>query len=122
MTVKEFYEKHNSDYDGVMGRLLTEARVLKYLRKMEPQNDYGACMDSAAQEDWPTLFRASHSLKGVCLNLGLSELFEKASAVCENVRGVGDNPPVPQQPCGPLLDELTEVYKLTVADINAIEG
>ena len=51
MTVKEFYEKHNSDYDGVLGRLMTEARVIKYLNKIDAQGDFANCV-AAIERLW----------------------------------------------------------------------
>lgn len=116
MTVKEFYEKHNSDYAGVLGRLMTEARVLKYLRKIDEQGDFASCVTAVNTSDWETAFRASHSLKGICLNLGLTSLFTPASEFCENLRGGS-----PKEPVDPLMATLKVEYEATIADINLIE-
>ena len=116
MTVKEFYEKHNSDYDGVFGRLMTEARIVKYLRKIDPQGDFANCKAAIAAGDWETAFRASHSLKGICLNLGLTSLFQPASDLCENFRGGA-----PKEAVEPLLEALQAEYDVTMADIAELE-
>lgn len=116
MTVKEFYEKHNSDYDGVLGRLMTEARIVKYLKKIDAQGDFANCKAAIAAEDWETAFRASHSLKGVCLNLGLTSLFQPASDLCENFRGGA-----PKSAIEPLVEALQLEYDATMADIEVIE-
>lgn len=116
MTVKEFYEKHNSDYEGVFGRLMTEARIIKYLRKIDEQGDFVSCMAAVSAGDWETAFRASHSLKGICLNLGLTSLFTPASEFCENLRGGS-----PKEPVDPMLEALKTEYEATISDINLIE-
>ena len=115
MTVKEFYEKSQGDYQGVISRLMTEERILKYLRKFPASGDYENLQKALEESDWELAFRSSHNLKGMCLNLGLSGLFEPSSIICENLRGGS-----PKEDCGPLMAAVTEKWNETIALINEL--
>ena len=39
------------------------------------------------KQDAETAFRAAHTLKGLCMNLGFDSLYEVSSALTENLRG-----------------------------------
>ena len=115
MQIKEFYEKTNGDYEGVMSRLMKEDRVLKYLKKLPAMDDYKNLKDALAAQDWELAFRSSHNLKGMCLNLGLTSLFEPSSNLCENLRDGS-----PKEDCAPLMEKLAAVYDETIALINEL--
>lgn len=86
MEFREFYEKVGGDYDEVIGRLGKEERITKYLHKFV-ESDPIAEFDKALQNDsFEECFRALHSIKGMCLNLGLGKLSESSSALCEEYR------------------------------------
>ena len=86
MDLKEIYTQINGNYDEVMGRLMKEERVLKYLRKFVDNTDYESFNTSYGAEDWETAFRAIHSIKGMGLNLSITKMAELGSDVCEEVR------------------------------------
>ena len=106
MTIKECYELVGGNYEEVMGRLMKEERVIKYLGKFKADPSYQEMLTSYAAQDWETLFRASHTLKGVCYNLSLTALGDAASNVCEAVRpGVA-----PETDIAPLVEVTKELY------------
>ena len=86
MTLQEFYKEVGGDYDGVMGILMKEERIYKYLFKFEGSDDFSCMNDAIAAENYEDAFRYSHNLKGVCLNLGLGALATTASELCEKFR------------------------------------
>ena len=95
MTVKECYEQIGSDYAGVLKRLGSEALVKK---------------------DGETAFRAAHTLKGVCLNLGFDRLYESSAALTEHLRG---------RDCSgyeALFEELTVRYEALMAALKELEA
>lgn len=47
--------------------------------------------DFIEKEDYGEAFRCVHSIKGVCMNLGLTELQDSSSKLCEALRG-GNKP------------------------------
>ena len=66
MTVRECYEELGSDFDKVLSRQLETA---------------------LADKDAETAFRAAHTLKGICLNLGFDNLFAPSQELTEKLRG-----------------------------------
>ena len=86
MTLPEFYIKIGGDYSNVMSMLMTEQRIKKYLVKLTANTDYDALGKNLAAGEYKDAFRNSHSLKGMCLNLGLGRLADSACALCEALR------------------------------------
>ena len=73
MTVKECYESMESDYEGVIGRIGSEGLIKRFVLKFLEQN---------AEE----AFRAAHTLKGICLNLGFDRLYKVSAELTEKLR------------------------------------
>ncbi len=92
MTIKECYALINADFDGVMSRLLADTRVEKFALKFPDDPSLKTLCDSFAAGDIETAFRAAHTLKGTSANLGFTDLFEKASAVTEELRNGNPGP------------------------------
>ena len=118
MTVQECYAAMNGDYKEAMGRLMKEERIVKYLTKFLAATDYQQLEDTYAAKDWEGVFRTSHTLKGVALNLSISKLGASASAVCDAVRP-GVAPSVDMEP---LMDEMRADYNNTIAQIRTLLG
>ena len=95
MTTKECYEKIGSNYETVLGRFGSEALEVR---------------------DAERAFRAAHTLKGVCLNLGFDRLYEISAAMTEDLRGRdingGDR----------LFPELTKCYEQLTDVIRELEA
>ena len=86
MTVKECYEQMGSDYEGVLERLGSEAIVKRFALKFLQDPSFAQLKESLAKNDGEEAFRAAHTLKGVCLNLGFDELFEVSAELTEKLR------------------------------------
>ena len=87
MTIKECYEKVGSDYDGVLKRLGSEALVKRFAVKFLNDPSFQELTDGLAAQDGEKAFRAAHTLKGVCLNLGFTELYKVSAELKEVLRG-----------------------------------
>lgn len=87
MTVKECYEKVGSDYDGVLKRLGSEALVKRFAAKFLNDPSFQDLTDGLAAKDGEKAFRAAHTLKGVCLNLGFTSLYKVSAELTEVLRG-----------------------------------
>lgn len=87
MTIRQVYEEVGGDYDEVLARMLKEERVVKYLKRIEEEDYAHEIEEALAKEDYETAFRGAHNLKGVCANLGLSNLWKVASDLTETLRG-----------------------------------
>lgn len=87
MTVKECYDKVGSDYEGVLKRLGSEALVKRFAVKFLNDPSFQDLTDGLAAQDGEKAFRAAHTLKGVCLNLGFTGLYKVSAELTEVLRG-----------------------------------
>ena len=83
MTVRECYEELGSDFDKVLSRLVSEALVKKFALKFLDDPSFGQLETALADK----AFRAAHTLKGICLNLGFDNLFAPSQKLTEKLRG-----------------------------------
>lgn len=117
MTVKECYAAMGGKYDDVLGRLRTDERIAKFLRRVAEDKSMELLDASIAQGNAEEAFRASHTIKGICMNLSLSKLNESAVAVTELLRGKTEIDPAVL----PLVEALRKDYELTVACIQSLD-
>lgn len=87
MTLRECYEMMCGDYEGVTGRLVSESLVRKFTLKFLNDPSFGQLQAAIESGDGAEAFRASHTLKGICLNLGFTALFDASSDLTEKLRG-----------------------------------
>ena len=116
MDIQSFYQTVGGNYQEVLGRLMTDARIMKYVRRFPESGDYTAAKAALEGQRWEELFRYSHNLKGVGLNLGLGDLASAASALCETVRhGAPAEAPVAE------MEKVTAAYEKTIAAIGQLD-
>lgn len=87
MTIRQFYDETGGNYDSVIQRFLTEERTKRFLKMFLKDPSYEQLESSLKTEDVDEAFLAAHTLKGVCLNIGLSRLYTSSSDVTEALRG-----------------------------------
>ena len=116
MTTKECYEKIGSNYESVLGRFGSEALVKRFALKFLKDPSYAELSEALEARDAERAFRAAHTLKGVCLNLGFDRLYEISAAMTEDLRGRdingGDR----------LFSELTTCYEQLTDVIRQLEA
>lgn len=115
MTVQECYEQMKGDYDGVLQRLMDDARIRKFLLRFQNETLYEELQDSLEKENYEEAFRCAHSIKGVCMNLGLSVLQKSSSELCEALRG-GERPENLEE----LFEEVKRDYGSTLEAIRQL--
>lgn len=86
MNLKECFDAFGGDYNDVMGRLLTEERVKKFLLMFLKDTSFSELEAAMQKKDYDSAFRAAHTLKGVCANLSIVKLGEAASRITESLR------------------------------------
>ena len=104
---------------------MKDDRIVKYLKMFPGDTSFNDTVAAFESGDWENAFKASHTLKGVCANLGLENLREKASELCETVRPGNDgeskvyHPPV----CDVtgMIDDLKSHYDSAIKAISEIE-
>ena len=86
MNLKECYRKLGGDYDEVLTRLYSEDMIRRFLIKFLNDGTYKLLLEKLEAQDYQEAFRAAHTLKGVCDNLGLSNLRKSSSMLTEALR------------------------------------
>lgn len=86
MTLEECYAAMGGDYDGAMNRLRSEKLLMKFVLKFLEDPNMETLRTALAAGDQDSAFRAAHTLKGLCLNLGFTKLGDSSSQLTEAVR------------------------------------
>ena len=115
MTIKECYDATGSDYNDVLNRLGSEALVKKFALKFLNDPSFNELTSQLEAHNVEGAFRASHTLKGVCLNLGFTGLHSISSELTEILRG-GE---LPQD--DKLYVQLKEQYTILVEALDSLE-
>lgn len=115
MTIQECYKKMGADYEDVLKRLYSEGMIRKFARMFLDDDSYPKLERSLKEENVEEAFRAAHTLKGVCQNLGFTNLYHPTYELTEVLRA------------GPLegskewFDRVTEQYNITIDAIRAVQ-
>lgn len=122
MTLREMYETLGGNYDNVLGRLMSEQLINKFVRLFQKDESFDNLKRSFTEKNHAEAFRAAHTLKGVAQNLGFDRLFETSSELTEFLRGredglTGDN----YEKAGILYDNVKTEYDKTIAAIAELD-
>ena len=115
MTVRECYEQMGADFDNVLGRLGSELMVQRFALKFLNDTSYQTLEETLKEKNVEQAFRAAHTLKGVCLNLGFDNLFTVSSELTEKLRA-GELDGTEE-----LFEKVKEQYEITVKAIRGIQ-
>lgn len=115
MTTKECFDAMGADYESVLERFSSEALVKKFALKFLNDNSYSNLEDALADGNVENAFRAAHTLKGVCLNLGFDNLYKASSDITEILR-TGELTGTKEA-----FENVKEQYNITVNAIKAID-
>ena len=106
MTLEECYRALGGSYSDVLARLVDD--------KFTKDTSYRDIFAALENNDYETAFRAAHTLKGICLNLGLENLYKAAYKVTEALRQKTDET-TPE-----MLDELKSSYNSSILAIQQL--
>ena len=126
MELKDFFDRVGGNYDEVLSRLMTDKRIYKYLGMFESSDNYPILKSALSDMDCRQIFNESHTMKGMCANLGLKSLENASSDICELFRpcrnsdcdislfkeGIGD--------ITPLVNALDCAHEITVSSIKEL--
>lgn len=116
MTITECYAALGGDYNEVLGRLRSERLISKFVLKFPDDESYSLLLDSMENGNDAEAFRAAHTIKGMCQNLGFTVLAASSSELTEALRG-GD-----KAKAETLLPKVKEDYIRTVNAINSYKA
>ena len=112
MTLQECYADMGGDYSGVVTRLCSESMVQKFILRFLDDKSYKLFCNSMESKNYEESFRAAHTIKGICQNLGFTRLLESSSEMSEALR----------HGWTPKADTLINQFELDYRDtINAIQ-
>lgn len=111
--LRKIYEVAGGDSEKVLARFGGNEEMLKHFLCLFARDDsFAKLQDTLAAGETEDAFRAAHTLKGICANLGFDRLYEKASEMTELLRhGELDN-------AKPLLSGLAEIYGKVIEVMN----
>ena len=115
MTVRECYEQMGADFDNMLDRLGNEQMVQRFALKFLNDTSYQTLEETLKEKNVEQAFRAAHTLKGVCLNLGFDNLFTVSSELTERLRA-GELDGTEE-----LFEKVKEQYEITVKAIRGIQ-
>ncbi len=116
MTLKECYAALGADFEGTLGRLCSEKLVQKFALKFLADESYSTLEKAMEEENYTDAFRASHTLKGVCANLGYTRLYEASDVLTEALRD-GKKPADDT-----LLEQVKDEYRRTVELLQELQN
>lgn len=116
MTVAELYDILGADYNEAVGRLMSEKLISKYIIKFLDDPSYARLMEVwKGDKNEEELFKAAHTLKGVGLNLALSNINQYVLPITENYRPKNS---VKVDNVEELFDKLEKEYNISVMKIR----
>lgn len=116
MTLQECYHVMGGDYQSVVGRLMNDRIVQKFVFKFLNDSSYDTLVQSMEEQNYSEAFRAAHTLKGVCQNLSFTRLGDSSSRLTEALRGEES------EKYQELLKEVTSDYEQTVSAIRELQA
>ena len=121
MTVKELPDTERPYEKCLMygADALTDAELIssikKFAKKFLDDGSFRSLKDNLVQKNGEEAFRAAHTLKGVCQNLGFDNLYKASFDITEKLRGRDT------EGCEELLAKVEEQYNNTVDAIHMME-
>lgn len=115
MTLEECYTAMGANYQDVLKRFYKSDMIRRFVKMFLQDDSFRLLTDAMAKQDVKEAFRAAHTLKGVCLNLGFDNLSSPAVALTEILRAgtfegaaeqyaiVKPNTTAPSRPSRPLI-------------------
>ena len=120
MTLQELYQTIGGDYDQAVRVLRMDKLIDKHIRKLTKNGVVEALLDAGKAMDPTQLFETSHAVKGICANLGLTELSKAASEISEEYRP-GNSRTMSDQEVAARLGHIEEMYQKTADGIRKYE-
>lgn len=115
MSIEECYEQMGGSYKDVLSRIPSEELVKRFLALFLNDKSFNELGSAVKSKDREAAFIASHTLKGVCANLGLSDLCKSVSVLTEVLRPKTENI-APE--CYTLFEKVTQDYQKTITIIS----
>ena len=99
MTLEECYTAMGANYQDVLKRFYKSDMIRRFVKMFLQDDSFRLLTDAMAKQDVKEAFRAAHTIKGLCSNLGFTALWQASGQLCERLRAgervcVADTDPV----------------------------
>ena len=115
MTLQECYQALGGSYDEVLRRLMSPKLVEKFIIKFLSDSSYPMLCAAMAAGQRAEAFRAAHTVKGICQNLGFGNLLRSVEPLTELLRPLTEGIP---DGAAALLSQVQKDYDGTVLAIQ----
>ena len=116
MTIQECYHQLGGNYATLKSRLPSDSLIKKFITMFLDDSSFSELCRALEEGQREEAFRAAHTLKGVCANLGFDRLRTSASALTELLRPEISG--VPEEAAF-IMDAVKHDYESTVSTIQA---
>ena len=86
LTLQEFYTAVGGNYQDALGRMMGESMLRKFVLKFPNDPSFAALTQAIETSSQEEAFRAAHTIKGLCLNLGFGKLLHSSEILTEALR------------------------------------
>ena len=121
MTEREFYDSIGGSYEDALARLMRDSLIRKFVLKFPADPSFAALAAAVREQRWDDAFTASHTLKGVALNLAFAKLSGAAVALTDALRPQNRAQLTPAQ-AERLLAEVEREYIAVLAAAAKLAG
>lgn len=104
-----------ANYEDVLKRLYNEGMICKFTLMFLNDDSYPKLEQALKEGNVKEAFRAAHTLKGVCQNLGFTNLYQPAYELTEVLRAGT------LEGSGEWFARVTEQYKITTDAIRGVQ-
>lgn len=115
MNVRECYSEMGADFDDVLTRLNNERLVGRIAKKFVKDSSFADLREGLEKKDVDKAFRAAHTLKGICLNLGFSQMTQDVVDITEILRGKSFDG------TQELFDKIAIAYQKTIETLDQLD-
>ena len=119
MTVQEFYKEVGGDYEAAKKIFSMDQMIIRFLPKLASDPSCEQMVTACAAGDRNGMFQALHSMKGVCANLGLTSLSEKAAELVEFLRP-GSALTISDEELAVRIEAIREQFQMTIGKIGQL--
>ena len=104
------------DVNGALVRFMgNEGLFERFLKKFNDDENYGKLKEAVSNGDVENMITASHTLKGVCGNLSMTELFTLFDRQVKELRAGNTDSALA------LMSEIDEAYQKAMKAINGLD-
>lgn len=86
MTLEEFFAVVGGNYKETIDRMMGEAMLRRFIMKFPGDPSFTNLEQALNEGSREDAFRAAHTIKGLCLNLGFGKLYQSSQELTEALR------------------------------------